>query len=387
MTTTMKRKKRGATQADVAAAVPARRKKKKKPRRFRPDKQAALEAAGDKLASINPADRIRHISRGYKLGFGSLPSQKKLTDRQQRLVNRDTVRQVEKVLSQSQRLLDNHPARTAVASAKNAVMGLFCARTLPYPDPGIRILILKTEHLDFDKMTSDEIDQDFARQMEAFSVEIRAKLADYAVAVQSLQRQWQDVLDKTRETFQNSNLADLYDPENYPEADELPSILYHVFRPYNIEPPREYLHMSPQERERVLKTIEAQFEQAVQMQAEFVVKLLNSAISDMIDSVSGYHSSDKRSFKNSVVERVFKAFAEFKEKTVKYGILRGDALEHEFKRAIDFMTEGLTDEHTLPGLLRQSPAKRVDLIEKMSLVKDSLGRLAERQQRRSILRD
>jgi hypothetical protein len=380
-TLTKKKKKTVKPTADKKRRLKKRRVKKKVSR------GPSIEVAKDQLEQVSPAERIQHISRGLRLRFGGLPGQKKLSAQQREALNKEDVKNAERCVSQSTKLYDKHPEITKVNSAKGAVLALFHAKTLPFPEPGVRIFVLKTDHLDFEKQSEEEIERDFAAQQEAFSKEIQEKLADYDAAVTSLSRNWDKVMADQKQTFIDAGLEILFDPNIYPSADGLKAILYHEFRTFNVEPPRETNYMTAQERERILKNVEAQFNQAIEMQGTFVIQLLHDAINQMIESVTGFHNGEKRSFRNSVVERVFDAFKEFKEKTVKYGILRGTALESEFKRAMDFMTEGMTDEHTLPGILRQSPEKRSDLLEKMKMVGNSLGQLAENRKRRSVIKD
>ena len=382
--TVAKRKKKSVRKSpEATATTPPRRKKKKKRR------ADAVAEAKAQQENITPAERIRNVSRGFRLSFGGLPTQKKLTDEQRSLVNKedvDKVAEAQRMLTQAAKLFDKHPAITALNSAKGAVEALFIAKTLPFPEPGVRILILKTDHLDFEKMTTEEIEKDFARQLEEFAAEINAALTNYDAKVRELQLKWPEVLQVAKDALDKVKKG-LFNPANYPTAEQLPARLGHAFIPSSIEPPKEYAHVDPVERQRVLQAIEAQFKEACEKQADFVVAMLGNAIDQMIKSLTGYHEDRQTRFANSVIENVFKAFAEFKEKTIKYGILRGDALEAEFNRAIEFMTDGQLNAETLPIALRKDGQKRQSLIDKMEMVQSSLTNLAEKRKRRRVIRD
>lgn len=356
---------------------------KKKKRKVKRKRRPSVEAAEQAKQEVSPAERIQLGGRGFKLGFGGLPTQRKLTEQQRALVNNKEAKVAKRMLRQAVALFDKHDAVTAMNSAKGVVLTLFHEKTLPFPDPGVRLFMLETADIDFEKMSEDEINANFARQIERFSNEMQEKIDNYHAAVKKLQGHWADVL-KAAE----GALEDLYDPGAYPLAEQLPTTLACHFRPVNIELPKEYGFVSPIERQRALAVVEKQFEEAVEKQADFVVKYLHTAIDEMIESVSGYHDGEKKTFRGTKrIENVFKAFKEFKEKTVRYGILSGTALEAEFKRAEQFMREGSHDIDTLPGALKASEGKREDLLEKMTMVRDSVASLAESRKRRRVVRD
>lgn len=337
-----------------------------------------------------PAERIRFISRGFKLSFGDLPGQRTLNDQQRKQVNRDEVKRAKSVLAQSRKLFDKHPLITQRNSAKEQVLGLFRSLTQPWPESSARILVLKTQHLDFSAMSEVEVEKEFASQVDEFSRQINEALATiYQPTVETLQRNWGDVLEVTRQSFVAAGVPDLFVAADYPTAADLPSLLYSNFRPYNIEPHREYSHVSPLERQRVLQQVEAQFRESCEMQAEFVSNLMKQAVDQLVESIGGYHNKQQRSFRNSVISRVFEAFREFREKTIAYGILSEDAISREFYRLERIMTEGGLDAENLPDLLRRSPGKREDLLGKVTEVQQTITELVTQRanQRRSIQRD
>ena len=100
--------------------------------------------------------------------------------------------------------------------------------------------------------------------------------------------------------------------------------------------------------------------------------MLNDALDGMVASVQGYNAGAQSSFKTSVVERVFQALNEFQEKTVKYGILSGTALQKVFAKVHSIVSEGGADAKTLPMLLRKSTSLRNDVINKLTQVKSDL---------------
>lgn len=340
-----------------------------------------LDTAKEKKQAISPESRIQAGTRGFKLSWGSLPWSKKLSEKQSSKMMKEVTAKPE-MIKRAKALFEKHPALTAVASAKNKVTALFNARTLPFPEKGVRLFMLETKDIDYKNLSSEEIDQLHAAQISRFTEEIRELMGEYAEAVEALQRAWPEVLKGNKES-----LKEFYDESDYPTAEEVSRRLYVRLNPYNIELPKEYGYVSAAERQLALQAYEAQFKEAVQMQEAFVTELMKDAIDQMIESVSGFHAGTKNRFGNSVIENVFNAFEEFKTKAIRYGILEGTAIQSEFERAISFMREGSTDAKTLPGLLRQSGAKREDLVEKMGVVRDSLVRLMEKRKRRSLIAD
>jgi hypothetical protein len=373
------KRRRKVRREDVAERRQKTRTVKVKRRKRRPDSLA--EAAAEKQ-QVRPAERLQLAGRGFRLGFGSLPGQRKLTDSELSKVNKEDAKVKKRMLKQAKALFDKHPAITAANSAKNAVETLFQAKTLPFPEPGVRLFMLELAGVDLERNSEEEINSYFGQQLESFAVEIQERITAYEGAVQKLQAAWPDVLKVAEEA-----LEDLYSSGDYPAASQVLDKLYCNFRPYNIELPKEYGYVSPLERQRAMAAIEKQFEEAVRKQEEFVIKYLSQAIEEMIESVKGYHDGEQRSFTNARIGHVFDAFREFKEKTVRYGILEGTALEQEFKRAEEFMRSGGLDEKTLPATLRKSAEKREDLMNQMVRLKENLVGLSEARKRRAIRRD
>ena len=391
-TVTRKKKKRV---VDSNGQAPVKKKKKAKYRQTNfldtPRKKVKkkskqldqkLKAAKEKKATgVSPESRIQSATRGFKLGWGSLPHSKKLSEQQSSKMMQD-VRAKADMIKRSKALFDKNPFITAANRAKAKVMARFNSATFPFPEKGVRLFMLETKDIDYKNLSIDEIDKLHAAQIDIFTEEIRGLMAEYQEAVLELQENWPGVLADAKEALQ-----EFYDEKDYPLAEEVPKRLYANLRPYNTELPREYGFVSPAERQQALQAYESQFKEAVRLQEEFVTELMRDAIDQMIESVTNFGEGKQKRFTNSVVENVFNAFEEFKTKTVRYGILEGTAIEAEFKRAIDFMREGSTDAKTLPGLLRQSGAKQENLIEKMGMVRDSLVNQMEKRNRRRLLTD
>jgi len=145
--------------------------------------------------------------------------------------------------------------------------------------------------------------------------------------------------------------------------------------------------VSAKERQKVIASIEAQYQEAVRMQEEHIVKLFAENMDSMISSLTAYHNGETRRFTNGTVGKVFDALEEFKGKCQRYGILKGTALEQEILRVKEVMTDGLHTKDSLPQQLRDSSPKRENLVDRMDVLKNTILGLAERQKRRRLQRE
>lgn len=311
------------------------------------------------------AERIREIARGYRIRFGGLGQSRVLSDNDKAaIVHTDAALEQ---LSVVKKLYSKHPAMTAVAAAKSKVRSFFEANTLPFPEPGVRLFLLKTDHLDLAEISEEEATKDFARQMEQFEEQFQEQLRVFGSTVASLQDVWENVVAAAQ-----VKLGSRFNASDYPQREQLPDRLKIQLDPFNIAIPTEYNYASPVARERAMQAVRAQFQEAIRMQEVVVVTMLHEALDGMVASVKGYSTGVQQSFKASVVERVFGALQEFQEKTVKYGILSGTALQTVFAKVNSIVTAGGIGAETLPKLLRNSSGLRSNMIEKLTEVKAEL---------------
>ena len=360
--------------------------KKKKKKKLSVPAPQAVEQQQQPIAEVDrsdPAEKIRGLARGFRLGFHGLGNERKVSDDQKKTMLEGRTDADLSQLRLTKKLFAKHPALKNLSSAKGKVRAYFEARTIPFPEDSVRVLILDPPQ-NSEEMSTEELDRYYAEQANNFRAEMRRIIAEkYDTAVAELQAVWPDVLEKAQ-----TDLKSQFDAKHYPTAERLPYICRCVFEGYNVELSKDWKHLSPAERERELAVVRQKFEAAVAKQEEFVVSLLNDAIEQMLFSLSQYQGKKAKTFKSSVVNRVFGALDEFKRKTVKYGILKDSAVEDIFRKVRKVMKEGGTDRNSLPDLLRKSEERRTQMIDKIKQIGSSLTSLIQSgQTRRKLLRD
>ena len=89
---------------------------------------------------VVPADRLRTSMAAVRVSLQWLGIQKTLT-REQKSEAADTFGAESAFLSAGKKLIDtSHPAFKAVTSIKGKIIGLWKAETLPFPEPGVRLI-------------------------------------------------------------------------------------------------------------------------------------------------------------------------------------------------------------------------------------------------------
>lgn len=297
---------------------------------------------------------FRRKGKGLRLRFRRLGGKRKVRESllERMLSNMDVDHDQVDV---SKRLYDaQHPAIKGLTRAFGLVEREFKHKTLPYPaEHGVRIYMpLSITPVGAAKEETLKI---YAEELEGFLVSMRAMIEDEVVtAVERVSQEWPSVLEAAKKL-----LRDTFDESEYPQPEDLPDLVGCHVEPFNLRLPDEYKYMSAEEKQLRMEEIDRHFQAAAQKQEAFVVKLISEALEGMLQSVGDFRNRKSRSFKDTRVERVFGALKEFREKTVKYGILRGTALESEFNRLNDLLKGGdgsgtgfLSDDE-LPEFLRQ----------------------------------
>jgi len=178
--------------------------------------------------SMTPAQRLRQSSAAVRVSLHWLGVRKTLTPEQKNQAAEPFSAEGQ-YLSASKKLLDTkHPAYKEVTAVRGRVLAFWKGCTLPYPDPGVRLI------------KQDQIER-FNEQMEEF----RSQLDE---AVAKLDRHYADLKAAARR-----RLGQLFNEADYPPALTGLFSLEWEFPP--IEPPDYLCQLSPalyeQERQRV----------------------------------------------------------------------------------------------------------------------------------------
>lgn len=322
------------------------------------------------VTTVNPGQRIKSVARGFRLAFRDLGVQRKLSVTATTKIT-NTIDADRGQLKLAKLLYSRHPALSGKNKVKNKLKALFEALTLPYPEAGVRLLPVRAESA-----------EDQAKEVEAFIETINTVVhGEYREAIAELQDKWPDVLKKCQD-----DLRELYSAADYPAAEHLPKVLAVTLDPVNIELPEYYKQLAPAEYRRASEALAAKFEEAAAMQEQYIIDTFRATIDQMVSSISGFHDGKQKLFRNSVVENVFAAIAEFNTKCKAFGILSGSDLEREFDNLHKVMTgDGDATGATVAKDLRDSSELRKDMVSKLSSISSTIAALATNRPRRSIL--
>ena len=253
-------------------------------------------------------------------------------------------------LSAGKRLLDiSHPAYKAVNSVKSKVVAFTRSMSLPYPEPGIRLI------------RQDRIDE-FAAKMREFQEEL-------AEAVANLDRQYGDLKATARQ-----RLGSLYNAADYPASlRDMFSIEYDF---PNVQAPDYLQQLNPALYEEECRRVQARFDDAVRLAEEAFVAELAKLVSHLTERLSGQEDGKVKVFKDSTVENLTEFFGRFRQLNVRSSE-QLDNLVADAQRVI----RGVE-----PQDLRDNQGLRQHVATEMSRVQSVLDGLLVDRPRRNILR-
>ena len=143
--------------------------------------------------TTSPAQQLRTTMAGVRLSISWLGTRKSL-NRAQKSQAADSFGADDNYVSAAKKLLDtSHPAFKAVTAVRHRIVSLFKGMSLPYPEPGIRLI------------RQDDI--------AVFNVHMQTLKAELEEAVAKLDEQYTELRSAARD-----RLGSLYDASDYPES-------------------------------------------------------------------------------------------------------------------------------------------------------------------------
>jgi hypothetical protein len=255
-------------------------------------------------------------------------------------------------LSAGKKLLDTkHSAFRAVTAIRTKITDDWRGLTLPFPEPGVRLI----------KHSGVE---GFDQQMTDF----KAELDD---AVRNLDRHFDELKQAAAQ-----RLGSLYNPADYPAT--LVGLFGVCWDYPNIAPPDYLLGLSPdlyrQEQERV----RARFDEAVQLAEQAFLDEFAKLVAHLTERITGANEDGTpKVFRDSAVDNLCEFFERFRSLNVRSN-LQLDELVAQAQRAV----RGVAAQD-----LRDSQSIRQEVATQLSRVQSSLDALLVERPRRRILRN
>ena len=255
-----------------------------------------------------------------------------------------------KFISAGKKLLDTtHPAYKAVNAIRGKVIAFWKSMSLPYPEPGIRLI------------RQQKIDQ--------FTAKMREFQGELSEAVQALDRQYYNL-----KAIARRQLGSLYNSADYP--DSLDGLFEISFDFPSMEPPEYLQHLNPALYEEQCERVQSRFDEAVRLAEEAFTAELSKLLSHLTERLSGTDDGKPKIFRDSAVENLTEFFQRFRELNVRSSE-QLDSLVADAQRVI----RGVD-----PQDLRDNAGLRQQVATEMSRVQSVLDGLLVDRPRRNILR-
>jgi hypothetical protein len=307
-------------------------------------------SANEVRRTQSPAQNLRSNMAAVRVSFTWLGTRKSLTSEQ-----RDEAAQPFDadggVISAGKKLLDTrHPAFKAVTAIKTKIANTWKEMSLPYPEPGVRLI------------KRDQIDE-FVSLMTDYKYE----LID---AVANLDRHFEEL-----KTAAAERLGRLFNPADYPET--LIGLFDVTWDFPSVEPPDYLRELNPALFEQENARIAARFDEAVQLAEQAFLGEFSKLVNHLSERISGSGEDGKcMIFRDSAIGNLTEFFERFRSLNV-HSNDQLDELVNQAKRAV----RGVAAQD-----LRDGGDVRQRVASELSRVRSTLDEMLVDRPRRKILR-
>ena len=253
-------------------------------------------------------------------------------------------------LSAAKKLLDTrHEAFQAVSSVRSQILSFWKGLSLPYPEPGLRLL------------KQDDVER-FNHRMAQYRDELTQ-------TVENLDRHFETLKAAARQ-----RLGSLYNDADYPGS--LRGLFAVEWDFPSCEAPEYLLRLNPQLYEAERQRMVARFDEAVKLAEEAFTAEFSRLVSHLTERLSGGVEGERKIFRDSALGNLSEFFERFRSLNVRSN--------GELDRLVE------TAQRTLAGvdphIVRNSASLRQQITTQLSAVQAGLDQLQVDQPRRRILR-
>jgi len=306
-------------------------------------------AEPERQTALNPAQRMRSVMAAARVSVHWFGVRKSLTP-QQTAQAADAFGAEDRFLSAAKKLLDTtHPAFKAVTAVRSRVQCYWKGVSLPFPEPGVRLI------------RRDQVDA-FADQMRRFQ-------EDLAGAVEDLNNRYGDL-----KAAAQQKLGHLYNPADYPEV--LIGLFSIEFDFPSVETPNYLQHLNPELYEQECQRVQRRFDEAIQLAEDAFIGELSKLVSHLTDRLAGNEDGKPKVFRDSAIQNLSEFFGRFRQLNVRSNE-QLDALVDDASRIV----RGVN-----PQTLRDNAGLRQQVATELSRVQSVLDGLLVDRPRRNILR-
>jgi len=296
-----------------------------------------------------PAQRLRTEMAAMRLSFTWFGTRKTLSA-DQKAQAAESFGAEGSYLSAGKKLLDTRdPAFRGVTAVKSRAGSLFKAMSLPFPEPGVRLI--RQEDL-------DEINQ----RMTSFQEEL-------AEAVVKLNTRFDALKAAARQ-----RLGSLYNEGDYPLS--LEGLFAMSWDFPSVEPPDYLRQLNPEVYRQECRRIEARFDEAVRLAEQAFTEELAKLVDHLTERLTGQEDGKPKTFRDSSVSNLTEFFDRFRHLNVR----SSEDLDSLVTRAQN-VVRGVQ-----PQELRDNDGLRQHVATQLAAVQSTLDGLLVDRPRRNILR-
>ena len=299
---------------------------------------------------VTPASqRLRADTAAMRLSFTWFGTRKTLTE-QQKTQAAESFGASGQYLSAGKKLLDtSHVSVKAVTAVKGRIVAFWRGISLPFPEPGIRL-----------------IRQDAVESADASMQSFRADLAD---AVEALDEHFGDL-----KTAARRRLGSLFNDSDYPVT--LRGLFDVTWEFPSVEPPQYLQQLNPELYRQESRRVAARFDEAVAMAEQAFSEELSKLVSHLTERLAGNEDGKPKIFRDSAVTNILAFFERFGQLNIRSND-QLDELVTQARQAV----QGVT-----PQQLRDSDGLRELVSAQLGQVQSVLDGLLVDRPRRNILR-
>ena len=220
--------------------------------------------------STSPSQRLRTTMAAVRVSLSWFGVRKTLTA-EQKSQAADTFGAEGTFLSAGKKLLDTkHEAYKAVTAVKGRIVSLWKSMSLPYPEPGIRLI------------RQDQIDT-FNTQLQTLKLELEE-------AVSQLDRHYDQLKSVAR-----GRLGSLYNPADYPMS--LLGLFQVAWNYPSVEPPDYLQQLSPEIYQQECERVAARFDEAVRLAEQAYMEELQDLVAHLTERLTGQTDGKPKTFR------------------------------------------------------------------------------------------
>ena len=240
--------------------------------------------------STSPSQRLRTTMAAVRVSLSWFGTRKTLTA-EQKSQAADTFGAEGAFLSAGKKLLDTrHEAYKAVTAVKGRIISLWKSMSLPYPEPGIRLI------------RQDQID--------IFNTQLETLKSELEEAVVRLDQHYEHLKSAAR-----SRLGSLYNPADYPVS--LLGLFQVAWDYPSVDAPEYLQQLSPEIYQQECERVTARFDEAVRLAEQAFTEELQDLVAHLTERLTGQTDGKPKCFRDSAVNNLTEFFQRFRQLNIR----------------------------------------------------------------------